>query len=176
MTNLFFVFTEYWIITHLNSSNFSNGKSFYLYLLVFLFILFLFVVFAIVNIVFAIKCGIKNDIVKLNQCMKIVKFSSIPYFFINFICIGLLMTVLVAASRGFGIIYLPIPFILTWFVVLATSSYGIIELTILFKNNVITLKKYVFHLILQLCFVFDVISSIWIANKQKQIRTNSKSL
>jgi hypothetical protein len=176
LNNIYFVIIGYLIATNLNSSNFKNTNVFNGLFIAFICIIILFIVFGMINIIYSIKCGLKREYKKLEKYMKILKLSSIPYFIINFICIGLFVVVLLAASRGFGIVYLPIPFILTWFVVVVTSSYGIVELIVLFGKKDISIKNFILYIILQLCFVIDIISTFWILKqiKNSEVQQNNK--
>ena len=113
----------------------------------------------------------KDKSVLIRQ-MKKIKYSSITYFILNFIILGVVMIGVVMGSRGMGIILLPIPFILTYFILVATSFYGIGLLLLLYREGKITIKKFILFIILHLTFVLDIISTMLI---MKICRDNSLS-
>jgi len=48
-----------------------------------------------------------------------------------------------------------------------TSCYSLAYLGILLKNKQISIFNFLFHMILQLCFVLDIIDTIYLLNKNK---------
>lgn len=129
-------------------------------------------IIAIANIINSITLFRNSDDVSLRQNMKTLKFGLIPYFFINFILYLFIFLILFAASRGI-IIFSPIPLffiipiIFTYLAVLFTSFYGIGYVLILGKENRIKSNGLVIHVLLQLCFVLDVISTVILLAKYK---------
>lgn len=129
-------------------------------------------IIAVTNVINSITLFKNSDHVSLRQNMKILKFGLIPYFVINFVLYLFIFLILFAASRGI-IIFSPIPlfFIIpiffTYLAVLFTSFYGIGYVLILWKENRIKNSCLVIHVLLQLCFVLDVISTIILLAKYK---------
>ena len=110
--------------------------------------------------------------------MKKVKYFTIPYFIFNFIFLSVLMIGLIMGTRGIGILLLPIPFILMYFVVVATSFYGIGFLFVLYRKGKIVKKKYVLFIILHLTFVLDIVSTMFLIKSYRNnyLPENSKEI
>lgn len=97
--------------------------------------------------------------------MSRLKLGAVPYFILNFLfCAGLAFLV-VASSRGF-IIFSPIPILfvipifLTYGTVVSTSIYGIFYIASLLKEGKITIGKAILHILLQICFVLDIVDTL----------------
>ena len=137
------------------------------------------VVSGVSNVIFAIKnvintCGLykRGEYNSLRKHMKVLKLGTIPYFVLNFILYFLLCLLFFAASRGL-IIFTPIPLLLllpiffTYLTVLFTSCYGIGLIAIISKENSSKRGNLIVHVLLQLCFVLDVVSTIILLIKYK---------
>ena len=143
------------------------------------------VISGILNVIFAVKNVLntftfyKNkEYNSLRKCMKVLKLGVIPYFVINFVVYLLLFTLFFAASRGL-MIFTPIPLFFlfpiffTYLTVLSsTSPYGIGFAVILRKGNRLKNRELMIHVLLQLCFVLDVIGTLILLLKYKVEKTN----
>jgi len=134
----------------------------------FLLWLIIFIIIIIKNILFVIKLYKQNNAVELLKNTKYIKLSLIPFWVINFIVTLLIMIILIMGTRGFGIILIPIPVCFAYFILLVTSSFSIAYILLQNKNKKI--KNYIIHIILQLCFVLDIIDTIYILNNNKEER------
>ncbi|GFP77006.1 DUF6652 family protein [Clostridium fungisolvens] len=133
------------------------------------------IVFAGINTVNSFILFKNSDYNSMRKNMKALKFGVIPYFVINFIIYGLLFLLFFAASRGL-ILFTPIPFLFlipvffAYLTVIFTSSYGLGFSLILYKEKMISTGKLVLHIILQLCFVLDVLDTIILLAKNKTVK------
>ena len=129
-------------------------------------------ILAIINIINTCSLYKNKDYNSLRKSMKTLKLGMIPYFILNFLFYLLLALLFFAASRGM-IIFTPIPILLlvpvffTYLTVLFTSCYGMGFIAIINKENRINSGKMIIHILFQLCFVLDVISTIILLNKYK---------
>jgi hypothetical protein len=119
----------------------------------------------IISIIYSLKNNQINNIV---NSMKILKYGSIPFYILNFTVSTLFCLLFVFASRGLGIIVVPIPIFITWIILLSTSINTLVLLVILFKKKTITKKYFVIGIICQLTFIIDIFSTISIAKKCKK--------
>lgn len=130
------------------------------------------VVFAIVNIKNAYRLYKNRESITLRKYMKTLKFGAIPYFVLNFVIYLLLFLLFFAASRGI-IIFSPIPLFFliptffTYLAVLYTSPYAIGFVAVLRNEGKMKTGKLVIHVLLQLCFVLDVVDAIVLLKKYK---------
>lgn len=148
-------------------------------------LLALIVISGILNLIFAVKniintCRLyKNgEYNSLRKYMKVLKLGSIPYFVLNFAIYFLLFMVLFAATHGV-LVATPIPFLFlppilfAYLTVLFTSSYGIGFLAIIKKEKRLKSRSLIIHVLLQLCFVLDIISTIILLIRYKVEQTNN---
>lgn len=125
------------------------------------------------NIINTFQLWKNNEYNSLRKYMKVLKFGTVPYFIINFIVYALIFLIFFAASRGI-IIFTPIPLIfiviifITYLTVIFTSSYGIGFLAIIKKEKRIKAGNFIIHILLQLCFVLDVIDTMILLIKYKR--------
>jgi hypothetical protein len=130
------------------------------------------VISAIVNIKNAYQLCKNSDTITLRKYMKRLKLGAIPYFILNFVFFLLLFLLFFAASRGI-FIFTPIPMLFlipiffTYLAVLFTSPYAIGFAVVLSNENKMKTGKLVIHILLQLCFVLDVVDTIVLLKKYK---------
>ncbi|GFZ30844.1 hypothetical protein CSC2_13700 [Clostridium zeae] len=135
------------------------------------------IIFAGINTVNSFILLKNSDYDSMRKNMKALKFGVIPYFVINFIIYVLLFLLFFAASRGF-ILFTPIPLLFlipvffAYLTVIFTSSYGIGFSLILYKEKRVKTGKLILHIILQLCFVLDVIDTVILLVKNKVVKIN----
>lgn len=133
------------------------------------------IVFAVINAINSFILLKNRDYNSMRKNMKALKFGVIPYFVINFVIYALLLLLLFAASRGL-IMFTPIPLLFSipvffaYLTVIFTSSYGIGFSLILYKDKRIKTGKLVLHILLQLCFVLDVLDTIILIAKNKVVK------
>jgi hypothetical protein len=140
------------------------------------------IISGIFNIIFAGINGVNsftlfknNDYNSMRKSMKTLKFGAIPYFAINFIIYFLLSLLFFAASRGI-ILFSPIPLLFVipvffaYLTVISTATYGLGFSLILYKEKRLRTGILVLHMILQLCFVLDVIDTVILLTKNKVVK------
>lgn len=143
----------------LNGNIFKNSKptiSIILFLII--------IVLAFTNIINAIVTAIKDSNKSLtnnwnSKTMLVVKLVMIPFFILNFI-LWYLFTSLILLFGGFLLI--PIGIAFTYIILLSLSSHVIAEWYVYYRNKKITFQFFIFHSILQLFFVIDVIDYIYV--------------
>ncbi len=123
------------------------------------------IVLTVLNIKNAYWLYSNKESIFLKKYMSALKLGAVPYFIINFIfCAGLIFAV-VASSRGL-IIFSPIPILfiipifLTYGTVVSTSFYGLFFIASVLKEDKITIGKAIVHMLLQICFVLDIVDTI----------------
>lgn len=139
--------------------------------IIWILILFSLAVTGIINIVLTAKNIINSylyyknrDYNDLRRYMKILKFGTIPYLIVNFVFNLLIFLLFFAASRGL-IVFSPIPMFflipisLTYLTVLFTSCYGIGLIIYLWKDTSM-LRMPIIHVLMQVCFILDVVDTI----------------
>jgi hypothetical protein len=117
----------------------------------------------VLNIKNTVKLYKQNDVFELRKRAKIIKLSLIPFWIFHFFISALIMIFFIAISRGMGIIFVPIPMFFTYISLLITSIFSIAFILLLNKNKY--LKRYYIHILLQLCFVIDIIDIIYLLKK-----------
>ncbi len=141
---------------------------------IFAFLLFIFFFFemALLHITGFISIGMSMSSYKkqntdiLRKSLKILKLYSIPFYIFNFIYSSFAWFVLVGASRGIMIIFVPIPIFITYLLIIQSGCVGVFCFKILSKNKI---DFNGIHYLLQLIPLLDVISSIIIIRKTKNI-------
>lgn len=131
-------------------------------------IMVFFIVLFVRNAISAARLFGKNDTGGLLKTSLFVKLSLIPYFVVNFILNALIFTALAAASRGIGIILVPIPVFLTYCILLSTSIYSIALVLSLGRNGKLGKRQTILHFILQICFVLDILGILLLNGKMKK--------
>lgn len=130
------------------------------------------VIFAIINVVNTCLLYKNKEYNSLRKSMKTLKLGTIPYFILNFIFYFLLAVLFFMASRGI-IIFTPVPLLLilpvffTYLTVLFTSCYGIGFIAIAYKEKKLDGVKLIIHVLCQICFILDVVSTIILLSKYK---------
>lgn len=133
------------------------------------------IIFAVINTVKSLDYLKNNDYNSMRKNMKVLKFGVIPYFVINFIIYLLLFVLFFAASRGF-ILFTPLPLLFlipvffAYLTVIFTATYGIGFSLILYNEKRISAGKLIVHIMLQLCFVLDVIDTVFLLAKNKVVK------
>jgi hypothetical protein len=126
----------------------------------------------IINLFHAIKLYKNNEIKLLLNLSKRLKILIIPFWIINFFAWALIIFGLVFALRGgtgliIGAFILIIGISFSYIVLLLTSTYSIFFIKSLYKIKII--KNHVLHIILQLCFILDIVDILWLNKKYKEI-------
>lgn len=115
----------------------------------------------------------KQEYSLLRHNMKILKLASIPYLFINFIIYYLLFIIFfVATGSTAAVTQIPMFFMFviffTYMGVIFTSAYGIGLLALLLKDRSLKTGCFLFHLLLQLFFVLDVVDTLVLMKRFKR--------
>ena len=125
---------------------------------------FFLTIIIIVNIIIAIMYYREKNSENANKNMKKIKLYLIPYWVINFV-LGIATTLTTAFMGG---IFFGLAFLVTSYLFLVTTScYSLAYLGILLKNKQISIVHFFFHMILQLCFVMDIIDTVYLLYKYK---------
>ena len=121
------------------------------------------------NIITGVKLTKAGDSESLGSFMKTAKFGSIPLYVIVFIINFLMWSLLLIASRGIGIfsfLFMIAPTVFfTYLNVIFTSVFSICFLIDKKNKGEISAVSMVVHILLQLCFVIDVIDTIYLCAK-----------
>lgn len=137
----------------------------------FLLILYLFsaVLVHILGIVSAVAAGAayqEERFQQLQKGWKTLKLYSIPFYIFNFIFSSLLYLALVAATRGFLIILLPIPILFTCALIAESGVWGIFHVRYLRRCLADEVQKPSgIHYLFQMLSVFDIVSTLVILNQ-----------
>lgn len=121
----------------------------------------------------AVNLGINLEYDVLRKSMKSIKLGMTPVCILDFLLFCLLCLLLFVASRGLILftpvpIFLGIPIFFVYVTIVLTSSYGIAFVVTLRRQNTITTGKLILYIILQLCFVLDIIATIVLIAKYKE--------
>ena len=81
---------------------------------------------------------------------------------------SVLLLVTTVATRGFGILLAPVPVLFAYLVLCVSSSYSIAYIKLLKKEGKINIP--VPHIILQFCFVLDIIDIVFLLQTVKKGR------
>ena len=131
--------------------------------IIFLIWLMIFICFSVLNILYTKKLYKQNKLFELRKNVKYIKLYLIPYWIINFAVSVFVLLLIMAATKGLGIILFPVFIFFAYILLLITSSVSITYIVLLNKNK--HLKHYYVHIILQLCFVLDIIGAIYLLKK-----------
>lgn len=109
------------------------------------------------------------------KAIMIAKLALIPFFIMNFIictlvCVGLLNPWLFMTS----IVIVPLMIVITYGVLLVTSSYNLAHMIRALSKKEVTSKELTLHIIFHLIFVLDVVSSILLYVNEKRVRMTQK--
>jgi hypothetical protein len=121
-----------------------------------------FLIVTILNIFYTKRLIKQRERKKLKKSAEIVKLASIPFWIINFLVLSLSAFAAIIATRGFGIVFLPIFILITYIALLGTSVFSISYIRLLYKEKEIGFAQMTIHIILQLCFVSDIIGIIYL--------------
>jgi len=132
-------------------------------ILFFIFYLFMIAVVLLtgwITLVMAFFAHRKKDFDALYKSWELLKLGSIPFYIFNFIYSFIIWSLLVAASRGIFIVFVPIPIILTCTFILQSGCMGIICISLMrsYNNNGVKISR--IHYFFQLIPVLDVISTL----------------
>lgn len=133
-----------------------------------LFVIYLIEVVAIqiigwITVAFGVIASKKGQIEELKNSWKMLKFSSIPFFVVNFFYSFMVWTIIVAASRGILFFLIPIPIFITCQMIVQSGMLGILYLNNLKKTQKESPSGV--HYVLQLLSVLDVVSTFLILKK-----------
>lgn len=107
----------------------------------------------------------RGEFEKLKSGWKLLKLSSIPFYILNFIYSFLVWFILVGASRGILIIFVPIPIIITCLLIVQSGCVGVLYIKYLRKQPGENGRPHGIHYLLQMVSVLDVISTLVILKK-----------
>jgi hypothetical protein len=147
-------------------NNFTINFTVFGILLVSWFVIFL--ILSIRNIIYTNKLLKRSEIDKLKKLTEFIKFGAIPFWIINFILLSLFTIAIVMGTRGIGIVIIPVPILITYIILLGTSIFSIPYIKLLYRIKKIGFKQMVIHIILQLCFVWDVIGILYLKINNKK--------
>lgn len=132
----------------------------------------LLIIFTIQNFLKSIKLFASNDISLLIKSTRKIKFQSIPFFLLNFVILYIISFILFIATRGLGIIIIPLFIAYTYIIFLSTSIYSFSLIFLLKIRYNLSIGWLLLHLFMQLSFVFDIWSVFLITGKCREIERN----
>ena len=168
----------------------ENNKIILLVIGIFSNIIFILVIIlGILYIISSIKLYKENNNSELSKNVRIMKFCLLPYWILNFFCLIILLYIAGffnylfqdAYGKGMGIgiliIMIIIPNVIFAYIILGISSCASIAYIKMLKNENKIQKKGI-HIILQLCFILDMVGIIILEkiikkeNKNYEVRHN----
>jgi uncharacterized membrane protein YfcA len=121
--------------------------------------------FSVINIIAAIKDYRNRNFELLYKKAKRIKFGLIPFWTINFLCYFIISCVIIPVGHGFGFLIVPLFIFCSYTVLVVTSIFSIMYILKLKADKILTKKESIIHIILQLCFVLDIIGMIYLIKK-----------
>jgi hypothetical protein len=164
---LFIVFISFLIFTMNILYKYAN-TMFIVFFIVLIIWLIIYIITSIKNVMTSRKYIRELEINKLKKISEDIKFKSIPFWIINFLVLLFLTISAVVGTKGILIFIIPISILFTYIILLGTSVFSISYIILLYKNNNILLIQLIFHVILQLCFVFDIIDMFYLRLRIKK--------
>lgn len=122
-----------------------------------------------VAVVLAARAGGKGETDRVLRAWRLLKLGSVPFFVLNFLYSVAVWFLIVAASRGIFLIFVPIPVAITCFFILETGCVGCVAVKALRRQPPPVPGK--LHYFLQLLPVADVVSTLLLLHRQKQRMT-----
>lgn len=104
---------------------------------------------------------------KLRHGWKLLKLWPIPFYVLNFLYSCFIWFILVGASRGILIFWVPIPIFITYVLIFQSGCVGICNIMYLRKQPENFGKPGGIHYVLQLVPILDVVSTVMIMRKYK---------
>lgn len=132
-------------------------------------------VYGIKNIRLAIRLAINGNQKDLYKYAKKAKYWSIWVFVLNFAINFFVMLILTLVSKGF-IIFSPYSLLtmivvaMTYLDVIFTSIFGIVLIVCKRLNNEVSKGFAIINIILLLCFVFDILDTMYLHFKFRKIK------
>ncbi len=127
----------------------------------------LYVIAAVVVLVDAIRRVRRRDLDGLQRAATVVKLGAIPFFVVNFVLLG--VGGLVASMMAVGVVLVVLFVVGTYLVMLPTSVYGVACLVLLLRGRAIGPAFFAVNLVLHLLFVVDVVSTLVVAFRARQV-------
>lgn len=119
-----------------------------------------------VAVAMAARAGGKGETDRVFRAWRLLKLGSVPFFVLNFLYSVAVWFLIVAASRGIFLIFVPIPIAITCFFILETGCVGCVAVKALRRQPPPVPGK--LHYFLQLLPVADVVSTLLLLHRQKQ--------
>ena len=119
-----------------------------------------------VAVALAARAGGRGETDRVLRAWRLLKLGSVPFFVLNFLYSVAVWFLIVAASRGIFLIFVPIPIAITCFFILETGCVGCVAVKALRRQPPPVPGKV--HYFLQLLPVADVVSTLLLLHRQKQ--------
>lgn len=119
-----------------------------------------------VAVAMAARAGGRGETDRVLRAWRLLKLGSVPFFVLNFLYSVAVWFLIVAASRGIFLIFVPIPIAITCFFILETGCVGCVAVKALRRQLPPVPGKV--HYFLQLLPVADVVSTLLLLHRQKQ--------
>lgn len=120
-------------------------------------------------VVCAVRLGRREEMRKLRQGWRLLKFASIPFFIANFFYSALVWFLLTAASRGLFGLLIPIPVFITWQMVFQSGCVGWCWLKALRRGSEEALRPGGCHYLWQVLPVADVIDTAALLRRYRDL-------
>lgn len=121
--------------------------------------------FMIINFLSGLSDFKENDFKVIYKKMSIIKFALVPGFILNFISYSVLIFGWTIVTGVLGIIVAMFCLPFTYLILSFSSFFSLLYLTTLQERKLISEKKFIFHTILQYCYLWDILDSLLILNK-----------
>lgn len=109
--------------------------------------------------------GKKTSYSDMIESWKKLKFETVHFYIINFIYSLVVWFILIDASRGIFLFVVPIPIMITYFMILQSGIVGICCIMRIIKNSENAVKISKINYLFQIIPVLDVISTFYILKK-----------
>jgi len=142
-----------------------------IWLIILLFWFIGYIILLIKNIIISKKYIENNDTNILKELTEKIKFKSISFWILNIILSIIIFYNLIRISESFVFLIFPIIFI--YIIFLGTSVFSIFYIRLLYKRNEFKYFQMIIHIILQLCFILDVMDIIYLKIKSYKYSKNN---
>jgi len=147
---------------------FSSSLTFFMSFVAPVMLMVIVCIMASVNIIAALLSFVRSRFLSFRTIL-VFKLLLVPFYAVNFVFWLFLSTFFFTAFFTWPLL----PFIIsyTYFTLLGTSAFNIVKLIKLCADKKIPVKKAVVHSLLQLVFVLDMASTIYLSVKQEKLET-----
>ena len=121
-----------------------------------------------VSVAMAVIAYKRGEYEKIRSGWRLLKYASIPFYILNFIYSAAVWFVLIGASRGIMLIFVPIPIGITCTMIFQSGCIGWCYIRFFNRQREESKKLSWVHYVLQVVAVLDVVSTLLIARKEAE--------